>query len=121
MHSHSTQPVVIIADRPQADGGVGCHRPVKQGCCAHRLRRLSRPTVAMLLIACGACVISGATATFNLANHTVTGMCVGNSNSSQDVSCPADYVRKANQTGVPASRHPANPPQCYHVPHPDTL
>jgi hypothetical protein len=109
------------------DGGVGCHRPIKQGCCAHRLRCLSRPTVAMLVIACAACVISGATAAFNLANHTVTvtGMCAGNSNSSQDVSCPAEHVRKANQTGVPASRHPANasfnPPQCYHVPHPDTL
>jgi hypothetical protein len=49
---------------------------------------------------------------YNLGNRTVAGMCAGNSNSSQDVICPAGFVHKANHTGAPASsrRPPAPPP-----------
>jgi hypothetical protein len=78
----------------------------------HTMRYPTRPTAAMLALASVTCVIGSATEnggswsdnTYGLANDTVvTGMCVGNSNSSEDVICSPTFVTRPNKTGAPAS------------------
>eukprot|EP01047_Picozoa_sp_COSAG01_P058463 COSAG01_NODE_6893_length_3448_cov_16.824425_2_plen_110_part_00 len=79
---------------------------------AHTMRYPTRPAAAMLTLASVTCVIGGTTADFHLSNNTfglandtavVTGMCVGNSNSSTDVICPPTFVARPNKTGASAS------------------
>jgi len=76
----------------------------------------------MLAIASAACIISGVTGVptwkpalqrdtaglrqlkthdhYNLGNQTITGKCAGNTKSSEDVICPAEFVRIENKTGT---------------------